>query len=60
MGRPKSEKPAEEMFRASILLPKKAWIKAQYLHSLTDSKKGLLEAAFEAYISTLPELGLEK
>lgn len=62
MGRPKKDavdQSKPETVRAGCVLLKRDYLHAQYLHSLTDSKKNVMEEAFSMYYSTmLPKLDL--
>jgi len=62
MSRPKnpvSQTDKPETVRVSLVLTKREYLHAQYLHSLTDSKKSVLEDAFRVYYSAmLPKLDI--
>jgi len=62
MTRPKLSAPPTgkpETVRVSLVLTKREYLHAQYLHSLTDCKKSVLEESFRVYYSNmLPKLDL--
>jgi len=62
MTRPKLSAPPTgkpKTVRVSLVLTKREYLHAQYLHSLTDCKKSVLEESFRVYYSNmLPKLDL--